>query len=503
MQLYAAVLYNCYARGFIKGDIFKGDTKLACAPGLNCYSCPGAVFSCPLGALQNAIAGSNRRAPSYILGILLLYGLLLGRTVCGWLCPLGFIQELCHKLPTPKLKKSRVTCALSFFKYFILIALVLMIPRWFSYRSFAVPAFCKYLCPAGTLEGAIGLLSHPANRAELSILNVLFTNKFIFLIVFLFSSVFVFRAFCRFICPLGAIYSLFSKLAIIGVKVEKSACTDCGRCVSACKMDIRRVGDRECIHCGECIDLCPERAISFKAGKITLRANEGALSPEREKKRKNKRLLVGGAMLLILIALGVYVHLNDTSRVMERLSVKSATAAQEKAGSNEEIPSSDDRKTPGGENKAAAVYTVDESIPVGSDVGQRAKDFSVSLSGGGEFNLSACVGKPVVINFWGVWCGPCVAELPEFDRIYAEYGDEIAVVALHSNLLSGDMAAFLDEHDYAMPFAVDTGDNIRKSFDSSSVWPVTVVIDRYGVIRYNSTKSMTYEKLREQIKKVY
>ena len=130
IQLYAAVLYNCYARGFIKGDIYTGKTKLLCAPGLNCYSCPGAVAACPLGALQNAVAASQSRAPAYMLGILLLYGLLLGRTVCGWLCPMGFIQELLHKLPTPKIEKGRLTRALSYLKYGLLFALVFLVPYW-------------------------------------------------------------------------------------------------------------------------------------------------------------------------------------------------------------------------------------------------------------------------------------------------------------------------------------------------------------------------------------
>ena len=109
VQLYAALLYNANVKGFIKGEIFTGITKGVCVPGLNCYSCPGAVGSCPLGALQSALNGSNKRLPFYVIGILLLYGLIFGRTICGWLCPVGFFQELAYKIRSPKLPKSNVT----------------------------------------------------------------------------------------------------------------------------------------------------------------------------------------------------------------------------------------------------------------------------------------------------------------------------------------------------------------------------------------------------------
>ena len=155
IQIYAALLYNANLKGYISGEIFTGNTKAVCVPGLNCYSCPGAVGACPLGALQNALAASGNRAPYYMLGIILLLGLTLGRTICGYLCPVGLIQELLHKLPTPKLKKSRVTRVLSYLKYVILAVFVVIIPLWYVSQHYPVPAFCKYICPAGTFEGAI------------------------------------------------------------------------------------------------------------------------------------------------------------------------------------------------------------------------------------------------------------------------------------------------------------------------------------------------------------
>ena len=83
IQLYAALLHNAHVKGFITGNIYTGQSKILCTPGFNCYSCPGAVGACPLGALQNAIASSGSRTPVYVLGILMLFGLILGRTICG------------------------------------------------------------------------------------------------------------------------------------------------------------------------------------------------------------------------------------------------------------------------------------------------------------------------------------------------------------------------------------------------------------------------------------
>ena len=101
IQLYAALLFNANLKGFVNGRIYQGPVKNICTPGLNCYSCPGASGACPMGALQNALSDSGKTAPYYVVGIILLYGLLFGRWICGFLCPFGLIQDLVHKIKTP------------------------------------------------------------------------------------------------------------------------------------------------------------------------------------------------------------------------------------------------------------------------------------------------------------------------------------------------------------------------------------------------------------------
>ncbi len=269
IQVYSALLFNANIKGFFNGQIYRGPIKNICAPGLNCYSCPGATAACPLGSLQNSLLDAKKSAMTYVFGILILFGLIFGRTICGFLCPVGLLQELLYKIKTPKLKKSRVTRVLSYTKYILLFGLVVIVPIFFL-----IPGFCEYVCPAGTFEGGVFLLINKANTTLLGSLGPLFTWKFTLLILIAVACIFIFRAFCRFLCPLGALYGFFSKIALLGVKLDEKKCTDCGLCISACKMDIHHVGDHECIHCGECISVCPVKAISWKGEKLLVRADD-------------------------------------------------------------------------------------------------------------------------------------------------------------------------------------------------------------------------------------
>ena len=182
MQLYFGLLLNANLKGFISGNIYQGNTKIMCAPGINCYSCPGAVGACPLGSLQGSFS-AGKSTLFYVGGILLLYGLMFGRMICGWLCPFGFIQDLIYKIKTPKLKKSPVTRVLSFFKYAVLVFFVFVVPITYAIRDIPLPAFCKYICPAGTLEGGMLLLSNQfVNTTFFKSLGYLFTWKFMLMV---------------------------------------------------------------------------------------------------------------------------------------------------------------------------------------------------------------------------------------------------------------------------------------------------------------------------------
>lgn len=264
VQICFAALTNGYAAGFVKGTIYKGDFKLICVPGLNCYSCPGALGSCPIGSFQAVVTSRNHFFSFYVVGFLLLFGALLGRFVCGWLCPFGLVQDLLHKIPFPKkLKKLPGDRILKFLKYIILIGFVVILPiTVVDLVGQGQTWFCKYICPSGTLFGGIPLIA--SNPSLQSALSWLFTWKMTLLVILLFLSVVVYRPFCRYICPLGAVYSLFNPIAFYRYTVKKDKCTGCKACQNACPMDIpvyKTPNSLECIRCGKCKNMCPHQAI--------------------------------------------------------------------------------------------------------------------------------------------------------------------------------------------------------------------------------------------------
>ncbi len=467
VQLYSALLHNAYIKGFIDGKIYQGSGKYACVPGFNCYSCPGAVGSCPLGAIQNALASAGHRAGWYVLGIILLFGVILGRTVCGWLCPLGLIQELLHKIPSLKIRKSRVTKALTWLKYVILAVFVITLPLWYGLQyDLPLPAFCKYICPAGTLEGAMGHLAHPANASMYDMLGILFTRKFVIMLAIGLLCVFCYRCFCRFLCPLGAIYGLFSRFNIIGAKVDESRCNQCGACVDHCPMDVSRVGDHECIHCGRCMDVCAQGAISIKAGSITLKAPEISRNrdkPDRKAGSPLSRILWGVALALLCFALLWF-------NVLEPALKQDAAPSQ-------------------------ASQSWESGAPVGHETGQQLEDFTLVCYDGASFHLADARGKVTVINLWATYCTPCKQELPFFSSLYKAHEGDIAMIAVHPSLIADDPRDYLADKDYAMPFATDDNDTVMRIVGGTGTLPQTIVLNRRGEVVYNQIGSVTAEKL--------
>lgn len=264
VQLAFTALTNGYAAGFAKGSIYKGPGKFICLPGLNCYSCPGALGSCLIGSLQAVIGSRSYRFSFYIAGFLLLFGALFGRLVCGWLCPFGLVQDLLYKIPfVKKLRRLPGDRWLKYLKYVILAGFVIVLPLTvLDIVGQGQPWFCKYICPSGTLFAGIPLIaSNPPLRAAL---GWLFTWKAAILAALLLLSLLVYRPFCRYLCPLGAIYGLFNPAALYRFRIDKEKCTGCGACQKACKLDIpihQTPNSPECIRCGDCRRACPHGAI--------------------------------------------------------------------------------------------------------------------------------------------------------------------------------------------------------------------------------------------------
>ena len=266
VQILFTALTNGYAQGFAEGNIFRGPAKGVCVPGLNCYSCPGALGACPIGSLQATLDSGRFRIAFYVAGFLMLVGAVFGRFVCGWLCPFGLVQDLIYKIPFfRKMKKLPGDRFLRFLKYVILALFVIFLPMTvLDIVGQGKPWFCEYICPSGTLFAGIPLIAqNPVLQASL---GFLFTWKVGILIFLIVLSLLVYRPFCRYICPLGAIYSLFNPIAFYRFRIDREKCTGCGLCRRACPMDIpvhQTPNSPECIRCGKCRRACPQAAIEI------------------------------------------------------------------------------------------------------------------------------------------------------------------------------------------------------------------------------------------------
>ena len=137
----------------------------------------------------------------------------------------------------------------------------------------------------------------------------------------------------------------------------------------------------------------------------------------------------------------------------------------------------------------------DPAIPLGTQVGERLPDFTVDCVDGSVFTLSEQRGKVVVINLWATWCTPCVKELPDFDRLQREYPDEVAVLALHSPPVTTDVPEWLSAFSYTLPFAVDEDGSVGALLNASTILPQTVIVGPTGVVSYNQSGALGFEKL--------
>ena len=267
IQAGATLLTNIHLPNFLKGGLYQGKGKAVCVPGLNCYSCPAASGACPIGSFQAVVGSSKFRFSYYITGFLILLGVLLGRVICGFLCPFGWFQELLHKIPTKKLSTKKLK-PLTYLKYVVLLVMVVLLPVLVTNQlGMGDPFFCKYLCPQGVLEGAIPLSM--ANAGIRAALGSLFTWKFIVLLMVIVLSIVFYRPFCKWLCPLGAFYALLNKVSLFQMQVDQSKCVSCGKCAKVCKMDVdvtKSPNHTECIRCGMCIRACPTDAVSFRYG---------------------------------------------------------------------------------------------------------------------------------------------------------------------------------------------------------------------------------------------
>jgi ferredoxin-type protein NapH len=269
-QAVFALGINAWIPAWFQGGIFQGGVKGVCVPGLNCYSCPSAMGACPVGAMQTFFGGlrfnlsvAEKKFGLYVAGFLAAVGSAVGRMPCGWVCPFGFFQELVHKIPSPKIKLPHF---LTYFRYVVLattvVALPLLVVDQFGYGQ---TWFCKWICPAGTLEAGIPLMLIKADLRPL--IGFMYYWKLGLLVLFLGWFVLSRRPFCRTVCPLGAFWGLFNKVSLFRMAVDDQKCTLCDKCHKDCPVEIKiyeKANSPDCVRCLKCVSSCNFGAISYE-----------------------------------------------------------------------------------------------------------------------------------------------------------------------------------------------------------------------------------------------
>ena len=193
-----------------------------------------------------------------------------------------------------------------------------------------------------------------------------------------------------------------------------------------------------------------------------------------------KRKWIRAALAVLCAALVYYNFLDPNIR-------KAEAPAGEPAVADVEAPAQE-----------AAPEDWSSSAPLGCEVGQQLPDFTITCVDGSEFHLADCRGKPVFINLWATYCGPCVKELPHFSELYKAHEGDIAMLALHSDIVADDPQEYLDEFckDWAMPFAVENDDEVIWDLvGGTTAMPQTIVLNRHGEVVYNQRGSVTPEML--------
>lgn len=142
----------------------------------------------------------------------------------------------------------------------------------------------------------------------------------------------------------------------------------------------------------------------------------------------------------------------------------------------------------GAETPSAADSTSEQNIKddilsyLPLNEGDTAPDFTAPLADGSEFTLSDHRGKVVLLNFWATWCGPCVREMPAFEKLKEDYGEEVAILAVNCMESADTVAAFIEENGYTFPIAIDEEGVVSVKYPTQGI-PYTLVIDGEGIVQ--------------------
>ena len=226
----------------------------------------------------------------------------------------------------------------------------------------------------------------------------------------------------------------------------------------------------------------------------------------REHFYRNKKALkrsAAGAVLALFLALQITgcsqtADQNKADRKTEQaqgtekdgLGAEKSSAETEKNGTGTEKPEAS-------ADQGDGVIEFKPGMPIKEGV--QAPDFTGELIDGTSITLSELQGKPVIINFWATWCGPCVKEMPAFERLKDDFGDKIGIIAVNCGDDAGTVKDFMEENGYTFPVVLDEEYSISMLYPTNSI-PYTVVVDAEGKVTHISTGALDADTMYERYK---
>ncbi len=253
----------------LSGILFGLSTTGIIYPYFFCYSCPWDVGACPIGILEHSVIDiqieglfwTGMAMLGFLIGFLVLMGMMFGRGFCGWGCPIGALQDVTNKTGIGKYLNKKIGGEIDhrvkYIKYLILIAIPFL-----SY--YYMDLFYTTFCPVGGITGTVPTLIFYASDWTL---GTTFPIKITSIVLFVILILLVVRGWCKYLCPVGAFLAPLNYKSAINLSRNEGSCTNCNLCERACPMDVKGMGrheDAECILCGRCVDNC--RHGSLKLG---------------------------------------------------------------------------------------------------------------------------------------------------------------------------------------------------------------------------------------------
>lgn len=226
----------------------------------------------------------------------------------------------------------------------------------------------------------------------------------------------------------------------------------------------------------------------------------------REHFYRNKKALkrsAAGAALALFLALQI-TGCSQTADQNKADRKTEQAQGTEKDGLGAEKSSAETEKNGTGTEKQEAaadqgdgVIEFKPGMPIKEGV--QAPDFTGELIDGTSITLSELQGKPVIINFWATWCGPCVKEMPAFERLKDDFGDKIGIIAVNCGDDAGTVKDFMEENGYTFPVVLDEEYSISMLYPTNSI-PYTVVVDAEGKVTHISTGALDADTMYERYK---